>query len=289
MKRNKCHLALPAVAVLLLTLSGGTGAHAASACAGTQLTPGQDVVAAVANAAPATTFCFAPGTYRITGTLAPSDGDTLIGTAGAVIDGAQVRTGWIQAGAVWTLGGQVRTPTYAITGGMSHTPAHPEEVVGDDLYLDGGPLDRVGFQYQGKVVGQAVTTVKPGTYFTNYDTGTITLGSNPTGHLVELAVSQRLLKSTAANVTVTGLTFQHASVLGVAIGGTGAIVSGNEIRYNHLYGIRSTSTLNSQITNNSILGNGILGISGDADKNLIVRGNDVALNDSAHYDMLSGG
>jgi parallel beta-helix repeat protein len=150
-------------------------------------------------------------------------------------------------------------------------------------------LDRVGFQYQGKVVGQAVTAVKPGTYFTNYDTGTITLGANPTGHLVELAVSQRLLKSTASNVTVTGLTFQHASVLGVAIGGSGAIVSGNQIRYNHLYGIRSTSTLNSQIINNSILGNGILGISGDADKNLIVRGNDVALNDIAHYDMLSGG
>jgi parallel beta-helix repeat protein len=285
MKRN---LFTCALAAALLAISG-PAAHAATTCSGVQLAPGADIVSIVNTAPAGTIFCLAPGTYQVTGTISPAAGDTLTGASGAVIDGGRPLSGWQQSGAVWTLSGQPRTPTFAIPGTPPATAAHPEEIVGDDVYLDDAPLDRVGYQYQGKVIGQAVTAVKPGTYFTNYDTGTITLGSSPVGHSVEVAASQRIVKISTDNVTVSGLVIEHGSVLGVAATGSNDVISGNEIRYNHLYGVRTTSTHGTQVVNNSIHDNGILGISGDQDANLLVQGNNIAYNDVAHYDPKSGG
>jgi parallel beta-helix repeat protein len=270
-----------------LVSTGGRLAHAAASCAGVQLAPGADVVSAVNTAPGGTTFCFAPGRYEVRGTITPAAGDSLVGAPGAVLDGGVPLNGWQAAGAVWTLAGQSHTPTYALSAPGSG--AHPEEVAGDDVYLDEAPLDRVGYQYNGKVIGQPVSAVKAGSFFTNYDTGTITLGSDPTGHTVEVATSPRVVKVTADNVTVMGLTIEHGSILGLAATGISDVISGNEIRYNHLYGVRTTSSQSTLVAGNSIHDNGVLGISGDRDVNLVVRGNDIAYNDLAHYDTTTGG
>jgi len=72
-----CAVALT-IAIVLVSPAG-------AACSGTQLSPGADVKAAVANAPGGTTFCLAPGVYN-TSEVNPKDGDSLVGP-GAVLDG----------------------------------------------------------------------------------------------------------------------------------------------------------------------------------------------------------
>jgi parallel beta-helix repeat protein len=60
-------------------------------CHGVRLSKGQDIAAAVAQAPPGTTFCFAPATYEVTSPINVKSGDAFVGTAPRR-DGVTVRT-----------------------------------------------------------------------------------------------------------------------------------------------------------------------------------------------------
>src|SRR4029079_10682031 len=52
------------------------------------LSPGQDIAAAVSSQPPGTTFCILAGTHYPTSPINPRTGDSLIGQYGAVLDGS---------------------------------------------------------------------------------------------------------------------------------------------------------------------------------------------------------
>ena len=87
---------------------GTYGPKATSAPAGAIILNPGDNVSAIVSAAPAgATFYFQPGVYRGV-SLAPKNGQTFIGAAGAILNGSAVLTNWTQSGNLWVIGGQTQ-------------------------------------------------------------------------------------------------------------------------------------------------------------------------------------
>lgn len=158
------------------------------------ISPGDDVVAVIEAAPPASTFEFAAGLHRGVAFVARS-GDTYIGQRGAVLSGAVVIEGFSIDGATWAA--PVQRAGGPPTGECQvHRPACslPEE-----LFLDGRPLIRV----------LARSEVTSGTWMLDEVTGEVVVGDDPTGALVELSVTPGAISGTATGVTIIDLVMQH--------------------------------------------------------------------------------
>jgi hypothetical protein len=265
----------------LLAVALGIGSHAtASGCPGTQLTQGDNVSSVVEQGGQGETFCLAAGVYHISSPLKLRTGQTLVGDPGAVIDGSRQVGGWSQSGSVWVSANQIAKPLYSMAGWGDKGMMYPQSAYGDDLFYDGGALWKAGLKIGGKVLGEPASSVGPGEYFIDYDAATITLGSNPAGHLVELAVAEDGVVGGGDRVTVRGLEIRKMAGTGIRSGGVGWTIAGNDVHHNHVVGIVGND--GARVVTNSVHHNGQYGITGRGD-GVLVEDNDVAFNDLAKF------
>lgn len=227
---------------------------------------------------PGTTFCLQPGVHRIERPLRPQEGDTIAGRPGAVLSGAKVLTGWTAVDRGWTTSGHL--PDEPSEYGEC-LPEQPDCTFAEDVFLDGRRLVRVASAAQ----------VTSDTFFADYSTNTITLGTDPGGRLVEQAVAPALVRSGHSGVTVRGLVLEmaanEAQVAAVDSrrtfprAGAGWRVLHNDVRLNHAIGVGIASR--GRVRGNLIREQGQLGVAVWGE-DVQVRRNEIARNGLVGYD-----
>ncbi len=248
-------------------------------CTGVQIDGIEELEDELAARPDGTTFCLAPGTYRVTSPLAPDDGHKLIGGRGVVLSGAKPISSWSRAGSVWI----------APTGGVAPTKTdwseallNPQSPYQEDLFLTGvARLKKVGVRDGGVVHGEPASTVGVREYFVDYDNDRITLGSDPTGKRAELSVSPAGIDSAANNVTIESLRVEKFAGPGIdSAGGEGWRILNNEFRRNHTRALKVYGQ--ARVIGNYIHHNGQYGVAGTGDGN-VFSGNEIAFNNTARF------
>ena len=259
--------------------------------AGFQLSPGDDIQAAVDSNPTSTTFTFAPGVYRMQ-TVVPKNGDVFSGQKGATLVGAALigASSWRQGSSgVWVAQVSGITPQSSYRGECDSK--HPACKYPEELFFDSKPLTRVA----------SLSLVAPGTWFLDYRTEKAYVGSDPGGHTVEISVAQAAFWGSASKVTIKGLAIEKyaslagkgainamASLNGYGPVGTGWVVESNDVYLNHGVGIRASDGMT--VRNNKIHDNGQMGLAGSG-SNILVQGNEIYGNNYAGYayDWEAGG
>lgn len=234
-----------------------------------QLTPGDDIQAAV-DAHPANTaFHLAAGTYRIQ-TVLPKNGDRFIGDAGAILDGAELLERFDRAGSLYVARNVPIDPDTVIQGVCRK--GYPRCDHPQDLYFDGVPLRAVA----------KLSKVKPGTFFYDYDHDAVYFADDPAGRTVELSYRPFAFGGEARGVTIQGLVVENYAAADQpgAVGdhgeGAGWTIAGNEVRWNH--GVGVIGGANGDIAHNVIHHNGEMGIGGGGTRGAVVENNEIAFN-----------
>ncbi len=252
-------------------------------CSGVTVTPDQDLGAVISAQVRGATICLQAAVYRITEPLTPGEGQTLIGQAGTVIDGSKVVTDWEFDGENWVANGQSQGPTVIEWSGPELTL--PQALFGEDLFLDGEPLTKIGVLEGGTIHGRAPDALGPGEYFFDYDSDTILLGSDPEGHLIETSVAPGGIGGTARHVTIRGLVVEQTAGYGID-GNQYWSVKDNESRLNHTTGIGVSGF--SRITRNLVHQNGKYGLTASG-RDVVVKYNRVESNNLARFSTVNGG
>jgi hypothetical protein len=220
---------------------------------------------------PSTTFSLAPGIHRLQ-SVVPQSGDSFVGQTGAILSGAALLTTFTQSGSYWTA--HVTVTQAASYPGQCNANS-PACIYPEDLFFNTVPKTRV----------TSLSLVVPGTWYLNYSTGTAYMGDNPAGYTVEISELPYAFGGGASSVMISNLTIEkYASVGNGAIsGGSGGMwwaIEGNEIRYNHGWGIASGNGM--YIYKNNVHHNGQLGIGGGGN-NVTVQSNQISYNNYAGY------
>lgn len=241
-----------------------------------QVHPGDNIEELVKTHTPGTSFTISPGVYRLV-SVSPKNGDSFYGEPGAVLSGAEALTSFTQEAPYWVA--NVKVEARASYRGKCDQE-HPACIFPEDLFVDDVPLQRV----------EQLSSVSPGKWYLDYDTGRAYIGDNPNHHKVEISLVAHAFYGSAKNVMIQGLTIEkYADTAGKgAIQGEsrgaqrnrGWIVRNNVIRFNHGMGISVSDGM--QVLNNKINDNGQLGLGGSG-SDVLVDGNEIAYNNYAGY------
>jgi hypothetical protein len=246
--------------------------------------PGDDIMGEVEKNPPGTQFRITAGVYRLQ-SIIPKEGDSFIGEAEAIFNGAEQLSGFSRVGPLWAAAVQV-TERSVYRGECTAT--HPACTFPTDLFVDNTPLLRV----------VNLKDVGPGTWYLDREGQKVFLSDNPAGHTVEISLRPFAIRGDAANVRIEGLRIEkYASEAGdgaldgrslTGHMGQNWVVQNNVVTLNHGAGIRLGDGM--QVLENKMLENGQLGIAG-AGESAIVDGNEMARNNYAgyKYDWEAGG
>ena len=284
------------LATLVVIVFCGLAAAQASTV---DIKPGADIPSVV-NASPAgTTFIIYPGTYRLTESITPKDGDSFIGETAcappttscpAIISGSRVIGSLaIQDGTNYKVTSQTQQGAVTIASSRCQ-PGWGGCIYPEDLFFDGVPYKHLS--------ASSLPTIASGQWWFDYASNTIYFHDNPTGHVVETSVVPTAFNSWANNVTISDLTvkeFAVPSLLGaIGLPGNTSLTQGLnwkvkncEILLNHSTAIR-TSSFGMQILNNYIHNNGEIGIMGGTvgftiSDGLVIAENTITNNNYAHF------
>ena len=249
------------------TIAIGSGANAMAATV--TLSPQNDIQTAV-NANPAgTTFVLQPGTHRGNSVTSLRNGDSFIGQAGAVMDGAKVLNGWTQViinGVVyWTTAGGTPLPTGSV-GTSWCDPAFPACAYVQDLYVNGVEYTHV-ISLANIVAGASWYYDFDGTDGGVVNNIYLAAGEGPLSKTVELGATSYAFQGTASNITIKNLVIEkyapQLSHAAVEANGPGWLIQGNEVRLNHSTGITAKpGAVNIQVLGNNVHHNGGFGMGG---------------------------
>lgn len=230
------------------------------------LHPGDNIQEAVQAGGEGAAFWLEAGVYRMQ-EIAPLNGQSFHGAAGAVLNGSRLLTEFTQVDGHWVAEGQTqegeRRETDEAAEGAQRA-GYP-----DAIYVNDHPLTPV----------DSLDHLTAGTFFFDYDQDRVYFGDNPNGQTVEAAVSRQAIASEADNVTVSGLIVEKyatpTQVGAISGGGEGWVVSHNEVRLNYGVGIDIES--GGKIQDNFVHDNGQMGLGGGG-SNVLVEGNEIASN-----------
>jgi hypothetical protein len=242
-----------------------------------QLSPGDNIQAAIDAHAAGTVFQLAAGTYRLQD-LAPKNGDQFIGVPGhTILDGAAVVTNWTHSGGYWEASG---LPVLPVDGGVAEAN-HPLATHDQDLFIDNTLYQRV----------DALSEVRADMWYFNEATGTAYISTNPTGHTVELSEAQNAFTGHSqaiwggTDVVLQGLTVEKYATpaqSAAVYGGLDWSVSNCTVEWNHGGGVALYS--GSTMTGGEVDHNGQIGITGAFASNVMINDVEVASNNYAGYD-----
>lgn len=276
--------------------SGGTStAGAGAAPVGTGcVTPSVTVTASMSSAQiqsvldtqpPGALICFSSGVYHLDAALSPRNNQTLHGSPDTVLKGSVVLNNPSASGSAW-----VFTGVPLLTSGPDGAAVQwcEDNVAGpcayqEDVFLDGSPLMRV--TSRGAVLA--------GTYYTDYGTHQVYVGTNPWGRTVEIAHTGAGIRVSQSGVTVEGFVvemFAHAmdrAGLEVSASGSNVTVRNNESRYNHGSGL-CTWGANTRIAYNRFHDNGQVGAQAGLNTGVVVDHNDFIHNNIDGFWRIDG-
>jgi parallel beta-helix repeat protein len=273
--------------------------------ASVNIQPGDDIPTVVANNPAGTTFVIYPGTYRLTQSIIPKNGDIFIGQTAcapptsscpAIISGSTI------IGPLATFNGT----NYVVTNQTQQNPTGSTAICDpgwsgciypEDLYFDSVPYQHLD--------SSTLPTIGSGQWWFDYTNHVIYFHDNPSGHTVETSVLDIAFAGTANNVTFQYLTVEKFAsmyprgAIGQFQGATPQTQGANwtvencELRLNHGYGVRAD--YNTQILNNYIHDNGQMGVGGglgetsapateSMNAGILIQGNIIDHNDYAHFD-----
>jgi parallel beta-helix repeat protein len=251
------------------------GFLSSSACAQTtsiQLSPGQNIQSAV-NAAPAgTTFELAAGVYRMQ-SIVPRNGDVFIGQGTVVLNGSQVLSFAPSTATTWVASAPVTLPFFGYC--LSGSPLCGYD---QDLFVDGAL----------QVPVSSPTGLTPGTWYFDRVNQEAYIAVNPSGHTIELGMTEFAFSGIANGVVVENITVQEyanpaqTGAVGGYKDGTDWVVSQVTAQENHGTGISLGP--GGQILNCTSTYNGQMGIAIVEGSNSKVIGNTISWNNYAGYD-----
>lgn len=207
-------------------------ALAETSCAGTRIRPSmsqRQVESALDSGASTATFCFAPGTYRMS--LTPKRDQTLIGQRGAILKGTRIARGWRRNRAgIWVLRDArfnpiVESPPFQ--GSERACEARPANCHYADLFKNGVRLRRV----------LRDTTPPRGAWHWNYVQNRVYVNTtDPRQARMELTNRNIGIKS-AGGLTVGGLSVKHYGMYGI-YAKAGDVLRNVEFAWNHGLGFK---------------------------------------------------
>lgn len=219
------------VAVLAaLALLGGIGEAEAMPPETVELSPGDDIQAAVDAHPGGTTFHLAAGVYRVQ-SVVPKAADSFIGDPGAILNGAKILTDFDRARRLYVARNQPVDPNTQVQGVCRK--GYPRCGYPQDLYFDGKPL---------RAVAQ-LSKVRAGAFFYDYDHEAVYFADDPTGPTVELSYRPFAFGGKVQSVTIQSLIVEKYACADQqgAVGnhgeGKGWEILDNEVRWNHGVGI----------------------------------------------------
>ncbi|MDP9248273.1 MAG: right-handed parallel beta-helix repeat-containing protein [Candidatus Dormibacteraeota bacterium] len=267
------------VAVLAAPAMAGTIVpHLAGACSGYSLAPADAPnIPSIVNQQPSgTVFCFAPGTYRMTGTINPKSGDQLVGAGttrdAVILTGAKIISSWSLAGGLYVHTGDVVSLSKA---GLCYSGTICQYA--DRLFMNDAAMTRV-------LSPCGLTNVTIGKYCVDYAAGKMYIFDIPTGQNLEYsyrptaigsstgviikdmtitkfanpAASAAVIRlsdsSTMDNVRVAN---SHDCAVGI-VGATGSVVKNSRLDHSGAGGYCGSST-GAIFTNNEVDHNNTLG------------------------------
>jgi hypothetical protein len=222
-----------------------------------------------AHAFMSTVFIVDSGVHRLQDVL-PWRGQTFTGRPGAVMSGARLLENWKRRGNVWAHGDQMqRGRDFGVC-----EPGYPACMYPEDLFVDDSTYTRV----------MSLAEVKPGHWYFSYDSDSVYIGDNPSGHVVEIGVSERAFGGTGSHITIKGLVIekyacpsQEAAITNQWPGDFWT-VENCEVRLNHSGGIQLRGR-NGIVRGNNVHHNGQKGIGivdgGDCS---LIENNEIAYN-----------
>jgi parallel beta-helix repeat protein len=240
------------------------------------LSPGANIQSAINANPPGSTFVLQPGVYRKQ-SIVPQNGDTFTGQSGAVLNGAQMLTNWVQNGIYWTNTG---------APALNNPAGPPDQKCNDpttgcaypqDLYINNVPL-----------VHKLALPIISGQWYFDYTNDVVYLADNPAGKTVELGVTQYAFSGSVNNVTVQNLVVEkYATGLNagaIAPYGSYWLIKNNEVRLNHAAGIKPQlgSDNYEQILSNNVHDNGQEGIAVGRGTGTLIQYNTIANNNYAN-------
>jgi parallel beta-helix repeat protein len=246
---------------------------------GTTIRPGESIQSKVNSYPGGTSFRLMAGVHRLQ-SVAPKDGDSFIGEAGAVMSGARQLTTFTRSGGFWVAAGQTqqgeRTEASRENGVTTCMPEYPRCYFPEQLFIDGKQLRHVAG------LGQ----VGPGRWYFDYAADKIYFADDPSGRKVETSVTPYAFKSEASNVTISGLIIErYASPSGDgAIHGpssSGWTVTDNELRWNHGTGVKLGNRM--RVLRNYSHHNGHLGVNAAGASDALVEDNEIAYNNQGGF------
>lgn len=235
------------------------------------LSPGRSIQAAADAAGPDARFCLMPGLYRQQ-SVTPLDGQQFFGLPGSILNGSQILKGFQRSGAYWVA--QAADPIGSDGGVCARGHGACARPAG--LFLDGLPLARAA----------TLADMAPGKFFFDPLRRRVMLAADPTGRMVEWAMTRHAFAGTADNVTIEGLLLEKyanpAQEGTIWPGGYAWTLRRLEARFNNGVGLVAGS--GGMIENSNVHHNGQLGIGAGGASNVVIRSNRIWANNTNGFD-----
>ena len=269
------------------------------------VSPGQDIPSLVSSSPAGTAFVFAPGTYRLTQSIIPKDGDSFISQTAcappatacpAILSGSTV-IGPLASfnGVNYRVTNQTQQGLQALSTGNCD-PGWLGCIYPEDLFFDGVPYEHL--------YSATLPAIGSGQWWFDYTNHIIYFHDNPAGHTVETSVLNNAFGGTANNVTVQYLTIEEFADMyptgafgdtqgtNVLTQETNWTLENCEVTLNHDFGVRVNYQM--QVLNNYLHDNGGTGIGGGigdtgspvtqtTNANILIQGNVINHNNYAHF------
>ncbi len=213
---------------------------------------GADLAMAVGRAPEGASFCIASGVHRMQ-SITPRNNQSFFGEPGAVLSGARQIPRFTREGRHWMAEGQRqrghRRPDVPCATDRPRC-GFPEAV-----FIDDRPLFHAASR----------AAVTPDSFFLDYDTGRLFIGTDAAGRRVEASAVPSAFFGDATGVQIAGLVVEKYSseAQAGAIGHTGGtrewLIRDSVIRLNSAAGLKVGS--GSRVLRNRIFNNGNLGVS----------------------------
>jgi len=237
------------------------------------LSPADNIQAAVTAAPEGTTFVLQAGVYRML-SVVPKNNDIFTGTGSVILNGSQILSFKLDpAGSgLWVANATASTFVHGTC-----QSAYPLCGYSQDLFVD-----NVLQTPTSSSIGLA-----PKSWYFDRGNNAVYVSSNPAGHVVELSMTTNAFSGSATGVQVNHLIVEKYAcpaqngAIGANKSGTGWIVDHVESRWNHGAGIELGS--GSQISNSFIHHNGQLGIALGG-TNSVASNNEISWNNYSGFD-----
>lgn len=264
--------------------------NGSDAASGTVQSPMRTLGAAISRASSGATIALRGGTYYESVVIPAGKRLTIqqYGTETVWFDGSAAVTNWLRSGNVWYRSGWTAefnsSPTYTWNAPDDTrpdwqwiNPAHPMAAHPDQVWFDGGSQRQVG----------SLAQVVPGTFYVDYQTDRLYVGSDPAGREVRASTIAKAMSIRAGGAVIAGLGFRRYApsvphMGAVTVEAPDVRIDQSQFDDNATTGL-SVSGHRASLSKVSARRNGLLGIHGNQADGLRLSSVSAAFNNTEHF------